>query len=272
MYEKSKPKETIVNIEIGNADIYVRKTGVGEPLLLIHGVPDSADMWDEVVADLSERYTCYAIDLPGFHRSGMPDDFQFDLESYGKFINQVVCKLNIVEPLTLMLHDWGGIFGMSFACQYPEKIKHIAGASFIFSHLYRWHAWARIWQTPILGELAMLTTTKAVFVWEVKRGSPRISQQHLDQTFDRYNRWSTKIIVLKLYRSAKPSKLIPFQKKLEALVNRVHIDLVWGENDPYVDSKYAKLISPRTIKLLENCGHWTPVEAPQEMVGLLDPS
>ena len=258
-----------MKVEIGNAEIYVQKKGSGTPLLLIHGVPDSADMWEDVIDGLSNQYTCYALDLPGFNRSELPDNFLFSFEGYGKFINELILKLDIEQPVTLMLHDWGGIFGMSFACLYPEKVSRIAGGSFTFSHRYKWHPWARIWQTPILGELAMLTMTQAAFAWDVKRSSPTLSRDHIRQTFNIYNHWPTKKTVLKLYRSAQPEKFIPFQKKLEALVKHVPIDLAWGRNDPYVDSKYAALIHPKSIKLVDNCGHWIPVEAPMELVGLL---
>lgn len=256
-------------IEIDGAKICVEKQGQGPALLLIHGVPDCADMWHDVIAALSDRYTCYAIDLPGFHRSEIPKNYQYNIEAYGHFINQVVETLGIQEPLSLMLHDWGGIFGMSFACLYPEKVKQIAGGSFTFSDEYRWHFWARVWRMPLLGEIAMLTMSKALFKWEIKRGSPNIPDQHLEQTFARYNNWATKQVVLRLYRSADPKALTPFRAKLQHLTKRIDIDLAWGKGDPYVNYKYAELIYPRKTELVENCGHWIPIEAPERLAALL---
>lgn len=257
-------------VEVEGARIHVHKKGQGRPILLLHGVPDSADMWQGVIDRLASHYTCYAPDLPGFHLSGLPSDFEFSLEHYGRFIDQLVCALGIDQPVQLVLHDWGGIFGMSFACQFPAKVSGIVGGSFPFTEAYRWHAWARIWRTPVLGELAMLTMNKALFKWEVKRGGSHIAASHIDSTYAKLD-WQTRKVILKLYRSAHPALMASFAQDLANLAKEVPIDLVWGKKDIYVAPEFGRYLHPRTQICLEHCGHWVPVEAPQVFADMLVP-
>ena len=259
-----------MEVQIDGASIHVKTKGQGSPVLLLHGVPDSSEMWREVIDHLSDYYTCYAPDLPGFNLSEIPAGYEFNLQNYGRFIARLLDQLGIDEPVRLVLHDWGGIFGMSFACQYPERVAGIVGGSFPFTGQYRWHAWAKIWRTPILGELAMLSMTKPLFEWEVNRGGSKIPRAHIESTYSKLD-WKTKQTILKLYRSAGSEKLAAFEGSLAELSKRVPIDLVWGRNDIYVAPGYGKYLHPRTQVSLEGCGHWVPVEAPKAIADLMVP-
>jgi len=257
-------------VEMSNAPVYVDIQGEGEPALFLHGVPDSGELWSDVVAQVKSDYRCYVPDLPGFYRSGIPEDFQFELHYYGEFVNQLIDRLDISTPLTLVVHDWGGIFALSFACQYPEKVKRIVGGSFPFSHLYRWHPWARIWQAPMLGELSMLALNQAVFSWEMRRGGCLLSDEHIRQIYKgKADQWRTRGTVLKLYRSAQPARFLAFQNRLEVLASTVDLDMVWGSEDKYIPVHMANLMHANTIRVVDGCGHWVPVEAPNEIVALL---
>lgn len=54
-----------------NLDIKYKIVGRGEPILLIHGIPSTASLWDGLISLLSEEYTFVAINLPGFGGSGI---------------------------------------------------------------------------------------------------------------------------------------------------------------------------------------------------------
>lgn len=260
-------------VSVGNAPIYVAETGSGSPALLLHGVPDSADLWQPVMAGIAGHYHCFAPDLPGFNRSALPGNFRFSLEGYGDFVNDLLDALGIGEPVTLVLHDWGGIFGMAFACRYPERVRRIVGGSFPFSHLYRWHPWARVWRTPLLGELSMGLVNRRLFGWEVGRGSQRLSREQMDAMYRNSRQAASRRTVLKLYRSLPPRKLLGWQSRLERLASRVPIDAVWGAKDPYVPTYNADLLHTRHKVIVPDCGHWVPAEAPEAIIEcLLDAS
>ncbi len=257
-------------VEINNAPIYVDEKGSGEPALFLHGVPDSAELWNSVVDEVSEQYQCHVTDLPGFYRSGIPENYEFTIKHYGEYVNKLVEALDIPAPFTLVAHDWGGIFAMSFACQYPEKVKRIVGGSFPFSHLYKWHPWAAVWRTPVLGELSMLAMNHALFAWELKRGGPHLTQEQINETYhDKATLWRTRWTILKLYRSANPRNFLPYQNDLERLAQKVNLDIIWGAKDKYVPTHMADLLHPHSKTVVENSGHWVPLEVPSEFSKLI---
>jgi haloacetate dehalogenase len=59
-------------VGVGAAGIFVRRGGSGEPLLLLHGFPETGDMWHAVAPLLATRFTVVCADLRGYGRSGCP--------------------------------------------------------------------------------------------------------------------------------------------------------------------------------------------------------
>jgi len=257
-------------VEITNAPIFVKKTGQGEDALLLHGVPDSAEIWNALTELVKGHYTCYAPDLPGFYRSGMPENFQFNLNHYADYIDDLVTKLQLKTPLTLIAHDWGGIFGMLWACKYPHKVKKFVGGDFPFSSSYKWHEWATIWRTPLIGELSMALMNWPLFKWELQRSSRRLSVEDMWLSYKgRVTRRSTRKVVLSLYRSADPNRIHDWSDRQKNFAKKVPIDLLWGEDDLYVSYQEADLMHPRSVTVIPHCGHWVPQEAPEAYAKIL---
>ena len=76
----------------------------------------------------------------------------------------------------------------------------------VFLSDYHWHFWARVWRTPILGEIAMAVINKMGFTQELRRGSRALPQAHIDQTWALMTPRMKKE-VLRLYRP--PSEKFP---------------------------------------------------------------
>lgn len=260
-------KGSAVKKQFGNDA--VRISGSGRPALFLHGVPDTSILWTDVIKDLTDICTCYAPDLPGFGNSGISPDFKFDLESYGCYVNELLDRLEIDEPVLLVLHDWGGIFGLSFASQFPERVAGIVAAGVPFTHLYRWHPYGRIWRTPILGELSMAILNQPLFRLEVARGSVALSDETIERMYFSTNVSKTRSTILKLYRSASPHLFTALQARLREAIDSNLVDLVWGDEDPYVPSQYGRQIPHKRMEILEGCGHWVPSEHPAAMIRII---
>src|SRR5690348_16403630 len=106
-------------ITVEGARIYLVDEGQGQPVLSLHGNPDSADMWRGVITQLQGEYRCLAIDLPGFGRSEVPAQFDASLESEAQFIADLVSVLGITQPLDIVGHDFGGHFALAWAIRHP---------------------------------------------------------------------------------------------------------------------------------------------------------
>lgn len=96
-----------------------------DTLLLLHGWPDSAALWDATVAALSARFRCVRFSWPGF----APDDPRgtHSLAELTALLHQVALQANGGAPVTLVLHDWGCVFGYHFARLHPELVSRVVG-------------------------------------------------------------------------------------------------------------------------------------------------
>src|SRR5215472_7057759 len=164
---------------IQNVNVYLVDEGSGPPILFLHGVPDTAELWSAVIADLSANHRCLAPDLPGFGRSIAPPKFDCSLQNRADFINELVEIIGINIPLNLVVHDHGGPYGLAWAVKNPEKVNRIVIMNTLFQSDYRWHLWARIWRTPLVGELSMLVMNWPLFYWELRRGSRKLTSEHI---------------------------------------------------------------------------------------------
>ena len=94
-------------------------------LLFLHGFPEGAFVWDEMLAHFSSHYRCVAPNLRGYECSSAP----FDVESYRA--RHVVADIAaLIEQLggrveALVAHDWGGALAWNLAAQQPKKLKRL---------------------------------------------------------------------------------------------------------------------------------------------------
>jgi pimeloyl-ACP methyl ester carboxylesterase len=99
--------------------------GSGEPILLLHGWPDTHRLWDAQVEALKPQYRCIRFTLPGF-APGSPRQTH-TLNEVVDLIAQVIEQAADGGPVTLLLHDWGCFFGYQFALRHPDKVRRIVG-------------------------------------------------------------------------------------------------------------------------------------------------
>jgi pimeloyl-ACP methyl ester carboxylesterase len=251
-------------LEVQNVNVHLVDLGTGQATLFLHGNPDSADMWDGVIARLSTRFRCLAPDLPGFGRSSAPADFDCSLDNMATFIDGVISAAGISEPVNLVVHDFGGPYGLAWAIEHPERVKRIAVTNTLFFSDYRWHFWARVWRTPGLGELSVLFMNRWLFSWELRRGSPTLSQEHISRSYSHVSPGMQRM-VLRLYRATDPENFRGWEQRLLELTGRIPTLVLWGDCDPYISIDFADRFGARQIEHFPDYGHWLPVEAPAEV-------
>ena len=62
----------VAELETGETTIFVRRSGSGSPVLLLHGFPQTHLMWRQVAALLAQEFSVVCPDLRGYGRSGCP--------------------------------------------------------------------------------------------------------------------------------------------------------------------------------------------------------
>jgi pimeloyl-ACP methyl ester carboxylesterase len=208
----------------------------------------------------------FAVDLPGFGRSGKPAYLTYTIPEYEGFIESYL-ELVGVEQVQLVMHDWGAV-GLAFAQRYPERVQKLVLIDAVpFLHGYRWHRVARIWRTPLLGELAMGASTRSVVrrASRVSNATPgAMPDAWLESVLDHFDQ-GTQRAILRLYRSASPDVLARAGAGLAELSMPALV--AWGAQDPYIPVRfareYARVLPNAELEVYEDTGHWAWLDRPE---------
>jgi pimeloyl-ACP methyl ester carboxylesterase len=244
-----------------------------EAVVFVHGNPGSCDDWERLAGALGAiGVRAVALDLPDFGETIAPEGFAHDVPAYASFLDEALGVLG-VERVHLVVHDFGGPIGLVWAAMHAERVASVTLIDTGILPGYRWHRLARVWRTPLLGELFQATATRRAFRLLLNRNEPRgLPRAFVDQMYDHYDR-RTRRAVLKLYRAtddpgAAGEAFAEYMrsKDIPALV-------IWGEHDAYLPSSYAArqrdAFPSADVHVLPVSGHWPYVDAAETVERLL---
>ena len=104
----------------------------GEVVLMLHGNPSWSYYWRNLVSGLSapasgKAYRCIVPDHIGMGFSDKPDDADYDytLQSRVDDVSALLQHLDITGPVTLAVHDWGGMIGFGWALSHAAQVKRL---------------------------------------------------------------------------------------------------------------------------------------------------
>ena len=103
--------------------------GSGAPVVMVHGNPTWSFYYRRLIQALQGEHRALAPDHIGCGLSARPtlEEYPFTLErrvaDLGEWIDQLALPRE--EPITLVLHDWGGMIGMAWAAQNPERVGRL---------------------------------------------------------------------------------------------------------------------------------------------------
>ncbi|MBW2390864.1 MAG: alpha/beta fold hydrolase, partial [Deltaproteobacteria bacterium] len=98
--------------------------GSGPPVVMVHGNPTWSFYYRDLVLALRGRYRAVAPDHIGCGRSDKPDDsrYEYTLERRVQDLGALIDHLGF-DKVTLVVHDWGGMIGFTWATQNPDRIQ-----------------------------------------------------------------------------------------------------------------------------------------------------
>ncbi|PLX99027.1 MAG: alpha/beta hydrolase [Desulfuromonas sp.] len=101
--------------------------GAGEPVLMLHGNPSWSFYYRNLARELRTHYRVIVPDHIGCGLSDKPADsrYTYSLEQRVKDLDRLIESLDLDQKLTLVVHDWGGMIGMAWAAQNPDKIARL---------------------------------------------------------------------------------------------------------------------------------------------------
>jgi epoxide hydrolase 4 len=105
-----------------------RATGKpGSPLLVfLHGFPEAAFVWDELLEHFGDRYRCVAPNLRGFGPSSAPVEAEaYRVKHLMADLDALIDQLGGGPLEALIAHDWGGAVAWTYAALKPERMKRL---------------------------------------------------------------------------------------------------------------------------------------------------
>lgn len=251
----------------------------GEPrrgdVLLLHGYPESSYMWRDLLDPIAAAgWRVTAPDLAGFGDS--PVDPPGTWQRHVDAVERLRVEAGLADPLVLVVHDWGGLIGLRWACDHPEAVRALVISDTGFFADGRWHGLAQALRTPGQGEEVVADMTREALGPALKQLSAGMTDDAIDEYARVHADEARRRNVLDLYRSGELSELEPYEGRLGAL--GVPALMLWGEDDPFAPvagaHRFAREIPDSRVIVVEGAGHFVYADAPercaQEVVSFLD--
>ena len=226
-------------------------------VILVHGVPTTAQLWDGVIASLDGSRRIIALDLPGFAEPPPPGWRGVKEEYVEWLIAQIEAVAAEDGPVHLVGHDWGCLLACRAASLRPELLRSFAFGNGPIDEDWPLHgAWAT-WNIPGEGERWMDALDVDAMAGSLLAGgmTPEVAA-----AISWRNDWN-RAITLSLYRSATM-----VGKEWAADLPKIVIPslALWGLHDLIVPIEFGRRMAVRMgaeVVGIE-AGHFWPAQLP----------
>jgi pimeloyl-ACP methyl ester carboxylesterase len=257
-------------IEIAGAPVYFRSASVSAagdsetatPLYL-HGVPSSSDDW----TSLLERTGGLAPDLRGFGRTAKGGHLDYSIEGYADFVEQFLDDRG-VDRIKLVAHAWGAVPGLVYAQRHPDRVERVVLIDPV--PLFGGGREPRLVRTlriPVLGELAMGATNRAILARALWRGTtqPELTwpKSRVDAVWAFFDQ-GTQRAILRVLRCADEERLAA-GASLRAVAAQTLV--IHGDEDPWLPQdlvdEWTQRLPNATAETVPQAGHWPWLDRPE---------
>jgi pimeloyl-ACP methyl ester carboxylesterase len=156
--------------------MHVTEAGAGEPVLFLHGFPQSSREWAPVMAALADRAHVIAPDLRGAGQTDAPRG-GYDTLTVVRDVIALLDELGI-DRVNLVAHDWGALVGFDLCLQHPERIRRYVAVAVPAPYLR---------MTPALMAGMMKAMPHLWFQWVI--ATPGVGPRLLSHGRQRLARW-----------------------------------------------------------------------------------
>ena len=109
------------SLHLSRITLHLVTAGSGEPVVLLHGWPQTGHEWRKVIPLLAGSYRLIVPDLPGLGDSSRPAG-GYDKKSIAADLSEMCERLQLGR-FHLVGHDWGGPSAFALACALPERVR-----------------------------------------------------------------------------------------------------------------------------------------------------
>lgn len=255
------------------------------PVVMVHGNPSWSFYFRRLIADLRETHRCIAPDHIGMGMSDKPDDSRYDYTLARRVddLTKLIDSLKLTKPITLVVHDWGGMIGMAWAARHPERIARLVvlnTAAFRLPPDKPLPMSLRMARTPGLG--ALLVRGLNLFVLGAAKHG--LTRAPLDADVKRglispYDNWRARRAVHRFVqdiplRAGDPAwdTVVETENNLHRLADKPML-ICWGANDFVFDDDFLAGWTQRfpdaAVHRFPDAGHYVLEDAHAEIVPLV---
>ncbi|NOX33768.1 MAG: alpha/beta fold hydrolase [Deltaproteobacteria bacterium] len=273
-------------LNINGHDLHYIDEGKGKPVIMVHGNPTWSFYYRHLISSLSKNFRAIALDHIGcgFSDKPGPKIYNYTLESRINDLDSLIESLNLDKKISLVLHDWGGMIGLAWAIDHPDRIDKIiitnTSGFFLpekkqFPFLLRLIKYIRIFAVPavlglnVFAKGALYLGCETKLPGKVKKG-----------LIEPYNSWKNRIATLKFVQD------IPISEKDQSFNIVDHVDknlkkldesslmFLWGARDFVFDLEFLNEFRRRfpraATHVFHDAGHYLFEDKPEETSHLID--
>lgn len=233
----------------------------GDPVLLVHGFPESSLMWEPVMEALARAgRRCVAPDLYclGDSEDPGPATFERNVEALSELHEALG-----LGRVALVVHDWGGFAGLAWACEHPEAVSAIVISDTGFFSDGKWHGMAQAMRSE-QGEALVGALDRDGFAAMLRSAAP-FDDETVDAYWRPFAEGRGRQATLEFYRSMDFERLAPYDGKLAEL--GIPVLLLWGETDEFAPlsgaRRFEREIPGARLVVVEGAGHFVFDEHPE---------
>jgi len=260
--------------DIDDVSIHYITAGKGDPVVLLHGIPQTSHEWRYLIPHLAPRYSVIAPDLRGLGDSSRPPG-GYDKKTVANDIWRLLREHLGMEKFFLVGHDWGGPVAFSLAVQHREAVRRlvimdvaIPGDGGDFSQGgRRWHH--AFFRTLYLPEALCFGREELILGWLFENYGYRpnaISEEDKREYFRTYTKFGAFKAMLEYYRAlpvdaADNQAFLAKGGKLRMPVLALGGEKAFGRGMECLESLQRVAENVRG-GLVPKSGHWVAEEAP----------
>jgi len=253
--------------------------GAGPVLLLVHGMAGSSSTWNQVMPELSRRFTVVAPDLLG-HGGSDKSRGDYSLGAFASTLRDILVALDH-EHATVVGQSLGGGVAMQFAYQYPERCDRLVlvGSGGLGREVNRLLRFLTLPGSEAVLKLACSDRVRNAIA-TIGELPSRVGLQPAPVVSELWRSYSslgddaTRRAFLRTLRA-----VIDTQGQSVSAANRLHLAaemptlIVWGDADPIIPVEHAHdahvAISGSRLEIFEGVGHYPHCEEPERFVDVL---
>jgi len=261
--------------EIAYREALPEHSSDADPVLLLHGFPESSYMWRHLLPAISGAgRRAIAPDLPGYGDS--PPDPPGTWERHVDAVERFRVALGL-DRVALVLHDWGGLIGLRWACDHPGVASPTVVSGTGFFPDGKWHGMATMLRTEGEGEKLVSELDRVGMARMLRAVGKGFGDQAIEEYYKAFTSDDGRQGVLDLYRSGDfAQKLEPYRGKLAEL--GVPMLALWGADDVFAPPssayRFQSEVADTKVAMIEDAGHFVFEDDPErcatEVVAFLE--